>query len=87
MSASCITALTAGGRLRWQKLQRAGEVGTPAGASDDVLKPALFQRWMVTTICGSTLPAMVRQRGRFLHGPRPSCGSKAPAFGSASIVS
>ncbi|WP_075692941.1 bifunctional polysaccharide deacetylase/glycosyltransferase family 2 protein [Streptomyces acidiscabies] len=29
---SCITALT-GGRLRWQKLKRTGEVGTPAGAS------------------------------------------------------
>ncbi|KOU60359.1 bi-functional transferase/deacetylase [Streptomyces sp. MMG1533] len=29
---SCITAL-AGGRLRWQKLKRTGEVGTPAGAS------------------------------------------------------
>ncbi|WP_411149715.1 bifunctional polysaccharide deacetylase/glycosyltransferase family 2 protein [Streptomyces sp. A30] len=28
---SCITALT-GGRLRWQKLKRTGEVGTPAGA-------------------------------------------------------
>ncbi|MEV0557435.1 glycosyltransferase [Streptomyces sp. NPDC050597] len=27
---SCITALT-GGRLRWQKLKRTGEVGTPAG--------------------------------------------------------
>ncbi|MFG3206875.1 bifunctional polysaccharide deacetylase/glycosyltransferase family 2 protein [Streptomyces sp. NPDC048192] len=27
---SCITALT-GGRLRWQKLRRTGEVGTPAG--------------------------------------------------------
>ncbi|MET7478113.1 glycosyltransferase [Streptomyces sp. NPDC005648] len=27
---SCITAL-AGGRLRWQKLKRTGEVGTPAG--------------------------------------------------------
>ncbi|MGA5503553.1 bifunctional polysaccharide deacetylase/glycosyltransferase family 2 protein [Streptomyces umbrinus] len=29
---SCITALT-GGRLRWQKLKRTGEVGTPAGVS------------------------------------------------------
>ncbi|MEE1759196.1 MULTISPECIES: bifunctional polysaccharide deacetylase/glycosyltransferase family 2 protein [unclassified Streptomyces] len=29
---SCVTALT-GGRLRWQKLKRTGEVGTPAGAS------------------------------------------------------
>jgi len=29
---SSITALT-GGRLRWQKLKRTGEVGTPAGAS------------------------------------------------------
>ncbi|MDX2935359.1 bifunctional polysaccharide deacetylase/glycosyltransferase family 2 protein [Streptomyces ipomoeae] len=29
---SCITALT-GGRLRWQKLKRTGEVGTPAGAN------------------------------------------------------
>ncbi|MGQ4332842.1 bifunctional polysaccharide deacetylase/glycosyltransferase family 2 protein [Streptomyces hayashii] len=29
---SCITALT-GGRLRWQKLKRTGEVGTPVGAS------------------------------------------------------
>ncbi|MFE5035518.1 bifunctional polysaccharide deacetylase/glycosyltransferase family 2 protein [Streptomyces sp. NPDC056683] len=29
---SCITALT-GGRLRWQKLKRTGEVGTPAGMS------------------------------------------------------
>jgi cellulose synthase/poly-beta-1,6-N-acetylglucosamine synthase-like glycosyltransferase/peptidoglycan/xylan/chitin deacetylase (PgdA/CDA1 family) len=29
---SCITALT-GGRLRWQKLKRTGEVGTPAGAA------------------------------------------------------
>ncbi|MEU0115894.1 glycosyltransferase [Streptomyces bobili] len=29
---SCITAMT-GGRLRWQKLKRTGEVGTPAGAS------------------------------------------------------
>ncbi|MEU5699717.1 bifunctional polysaccharide deacetylase/glycosyltransferase family 2 protein [Streptomyces aurantiacus] len=29
---SCITALT-GGRLRWQKLKRTGEVGTPAGTS------------------------------------------------------
>ena len=29
---SWITALT-GGRLRWQKLRRTGEVGTPAGAS------------------------------------------------------
>ncbi|WP_405647171.1 bifunctional polysaccharide deacetylase/glycosyltransferase family 2 protein [Streptomyces sp. NBC_00019] len=29
---SCITALT-GGRLRWQKLKRTGEVGTPTGAS------------------------------------------------------
>ncbi|MFH8802580.1 bifunctional polysaccharide deacetylase/glycosyltransferase family 2 protein [Streptomyces sp. NPDC017936] len=29
---SCITALT-GGRLRWQKLKRTGEVGTPARAS------------------------------------------------------
>ncbi|MEU9224925.1 glycosyltransferase [Streptomyces massasporeus] len=28
---SCVTALT-GGRLRWQKLKRTGEVGTPAGA-------------------------------------------------------
>ncbi|MFB6933041.1 bifunctional polysaccharide deacetylase/glycosyltransferase family 2 protein [Streptomyces chartreusis] len=28
---SCITAMT-GGRLRWQKLKRTGEVGTPAGA-------------------------------------------------------
>ncbi|POX62093.1 bi-functional transferase/deacetylase [Streptomyces sp. Ru62] len=28
---SCVTALT-GGRLRWQKLRRTGEVGTPAGA-------------------------------------------------------
>ncbi|MFF7335061.1 glycosyltransferase [Streptomyces sp. NPDC008150] len=28
---SCVTALT-GGRLRWQKLGRTGEVGTPAGA-------------------------------------------------------
>ncbi|WP_432193360.1 bifunctional polysaccharide deacetylase/glycosyltransferase family 2 protein [Streptomyces sp. bgisy027] len=28
---SCITALT-GGRLRWQKLKRTGEVGTPTGA-------------------------------------------------------
>ncbi|MFD5404205.1 bifunctional polysaccharide deacetylase/glycosyltransferase family 2 protein [Streptomyces griseorubiginosus] len=27
---SCVTALT-GGRLRWQKLKRTGEVGTPAG--------------------------------------------------------
>ncbi|GHH20092.1 bifunctional polysaccharide deacetylase/glycosyltransferase family 2 protein [Streptomyces lanatus] len=27
---SCITAMT-GGRLRWQKLKRTGEVGTPAG--------------------------------------------------------
>ncbi|MBZ6256668.1 glycosyltransferase [Streptomyces olivaceus] len=27
---SCVTALT-GGRLRWQKLERTGEVGTPAG--------------------------------------------------------
>ncbi|WP_406198685.1 glycosyltransferase [Streptomyces sp. NBC_01017] len=29
---SCITAMT-GGRLRWQKLKRTGEVGTPAGVS------------------------------------------------------
>ncbi|MFF4706120.1 bifunctional polysaccharide deacetylase/glycosyltransferase family 2 protein [Streptomyces sp. NPDC001288] len=29
---SCVTALT-GGRLRWQKLKRTGEVGTPAGAN------------------------------------------------------
>lgn len=29
---SCITALT-GGRLRWQKLKRTGEVGTPAGVN------------------------------------------------------
>ncbi|POX56394.1 bi-functional transferase/deacetylase [Streptomyces sp. Ru71] len=29
---SCVTALT-GGRLRWQKLKRTGEVGTPAGVS------------------------------------------------------
>ncbi|MGW4545339.1 bifunctional polysaccharide deacetylase/glycosyltransferase family 2 protein [Streptomyces violaceorubidus] len=29
---SCVTALT-GGRLRWQKLKRTGEVGTPAGPS------------------------------------------------------
>jgi cellulose synthase/poly-beta-1,6-N-acetylglucosamine synthase-like glycosyltransferase len=29
---SCVTALT-GGRLRWQKLKRTGEVGTPTGAS------------------------------------------------------
>ncbi|MFF8591523.1 bifunctional polysaccharide deacetylase/glycosyltransferase family 2 protein [Streptomyces sp. NPDC015220] len=29
---SCVTALT-GGRLRWQKLKRTGEVATPAGAS------------------------------------------------------
>jgi len=29
---SCITALT-GGRLRWQKLKRTGEVGTPTGVS------------------------------------------------------
>ena len=29
---SSVTALT-GGRLRWQKLKRTGEVGTPAGAS------------------------------------------------------
>ncbi|MFE7172470.1 bifunctional polysaccharide deacetylase/glycosyltransferase family 2 protein [Streptomyces sp. NPDC057616] len=29
---SCITALT-GGRLRWQKLKRTGEVATPAGVS------------------------------------------------------
>ncbi|MCX4764198.1 glycosyltransferase [Streptomyces sp. NBC_01275] len=29
---SCITALT-GGRLRWQKLKRTGEVGTPAGVA------------------------------------------------------
>ncbi|MFE2050327.1 bifunctional polysaccharide deacetylase/glycosyltransferase family 2 protein [Streptomyces sp. NPDC059459] len=29
---SCVTALT-GGRLRWQKLKRTGEVGTPAGSS------------------------------------------------------
>ncbi|MET8766203.1 glycosyltransferase [Streptomyces sp. NPDC004658] len=29
---SCVTALT-GGRLRWQKLKRTGEVGTPAGAA------------------------------------------------------
>jgi cellulose synthase/poly-beta-1,6-N-acetylglucosamine synthase-like glycosyltransferase len=29
---SCVTALT-GGRLRWQKLKRTGEVGTPAGMS------------------------------------------------------
>ncbi|MEU3549190.1 bifunctional polysaccharide deacetylase/glycosyltransferase family 2 protein [Streptomyces longwoodensis] len=29
---SCVTALT-GGRLRWQKLKRTGEVGTPSGAS------------------------------------------------------
>ncbi|WP_329412555.1 glycosyltransferase [Streptomyces sp. NBC_00704] len=29
---SCVTALT-GGRLRWQKLKRTGEVGTPAGAT------------------------------------------------------
>ncbi|MFC8873797.1 bifunctional polysaccharide deacetylase/glycosyltransferase family 2 protein [Streptomyces ardesiacus] len=28
---SCVTALT-GGRLRWQKLKRTGEVGTPAGS-------------------------------------------------------
>ncbi|WP_432171287.1 bifunctional polysaccharide deacetylase/glycosyltransferase family 2 protein [Streptomyces sp. 1222.5] len=28
---SCVTALT-GGRLRWQKLKRTGEVGAPAGA-------------------------------------------------------
>ncbi|MFF7373798.1 bifunctional polysaccharide deacetylase/glycosyltransferase family 2 protein [Streptomyces massasporeus] len=28
---SCVTALT-GGRLRWQKLKRTGEVGTPTGA-------------------------------------------------------
>ncbi|MFF1322105.1 bifunctional polysaccharide deacetylase/glycosyltransferase family 2 protein [Streptomyces chartreusis] len=28
---SCITAMT-GGQLRWQKLKRTGEVGTPAGA-------------------------------------------------------
>jgi cellulose synthase/poly-beta-1,6-N-acetylglucosamine synthase-like glycosyltransferase/peptidoglycan/xylan/chitin deacetylase (PgdA/CDA1 family) len=29
---SCVTALT-GGRLRWQKLKRTGEVGTPSGVS------------------------------------------------------
>ncbi|MFJ8634680.1 bifunctional polysaccharide deacetylase/glycosyltransferase family 2 protein [Streptomyces sp. NPDC093568] len=29
---SCVTAMT-GGRLRWQKLKRTGEVGTPAGVS------------------------------------------------------
>ncbi|MEV6884951.1 glycosyltransferase [Streptomyces sp. NPDC051135] len=29
---SCVTALT-GGRLRWQKLKRTGEVGTPAGTT------------------------------------------------------
>ncbi|MGW0969725.1 bifunctional polysaccharide deacetylase/glycosyltransferase family 2 protein [Streptomyces sp. NPDC002516] len=29
---SCVTALT-GGRLRWQKLKRTGEVGTPAGGN------------------------------------------------------
>ncbi|AJP03252.1 bi-functional transferase/deacetylase [Streptomyces cyaneogriseus subsp. noncyanogenus] len=29
---SCVTALT-GGRLRWQKLKRTGEVGTPAGTA------------------------------------------------------
>ncbi|MBQ1093552.1 bifunctional polysaccharide deacetylase/glycosyltransferase family 2 protein [Streptomyces sp. B93] len=29
---SCVTALT-GGRLRWQKLKRTGEVGTPAGSA------------------------------------------------------
>ncbi|MFF3452105.1 bifunctional polysaccharide deacetylase/glycosyltransferase family 2 protein [Streptomyces sp. NPDC002667] len=29
---SCVTALT-GGRLRWQKLKRTGEVGTPAGVN------------------------------------------------------
>ncbi|MFK4544747.1 cellulose synthase/poly-beta-1,6-N-acetylglucosamine synthase-like glycosyltransferase/peptidoglycan/xylan/chitin deacetylase (PgdA/CDA1 family) [Streptomyces tendae] len=29
---SCVTALT-GGRLRWQKLKRTGEVGTPAGST------------------------------------------------------
>ncbi|WP_371577890.1 bifunctional polysaccharide deacetylase/glycosyltransferase family 2 protein [Streptomyces sp. NBC_01314] len=29
---SCVTALT-GGRLRWQKLKRTGEVGTPQGAN------------------------------------------------------
>lgn len=34
---SCVTALT-GGRLRWQKLKRTGEAGTPAGLPDDVVK-------------------------------------------------
>ena len=32
---SSVTALT-GGRLRWQKLKRTGEVGTPAGAADEL---------------------------------------------------